>query len=114
MKNRFAVAHSCIANGWKRTLAVCLLLCALGPALSAKAQDRKGTIITFDVPGAGTTSSASASCQGGLNIKSKNYCFLMRNSLGRLRSLVVSFASVEHYMSASKPSRAPRRLTLWT
>jgi hypothetical protein len=57
MKNWFAFANSCIATGRKRTLAVCLLLCALGPAISAKAQDRKGTIITFDAPGAVAVSS---------------------------------------------------------
>jgi hypothetical protein len=58
MKNWFAFAYSCVATGPKRTLAVCLLLCALGPALSAKAQDFNGTIITFDAPGAGTLNSA--------------------------------------------------------
>ena len=56
MKNWFAVAHSPIATGRKRTLAGCLFLWALGLALSAQAK-AQGTIITFDAPGAGTVNS---------------------------------------------------------
>ncbi len=54
MTNRLAFAQFCSAAPRKGALALCLALCTLGLGLSAKAQDRKATIITFDAPGAGT------------------------------------------------------------
>jgi len=52
--NQVAFAQFCAAALRKGAQALCLTLCALGLGLSANAQDRKTTIITFDVPSAAT------------------------------------------------------------
>ena len=48
------VSRSWIGAPPKKVMAVCLPVCVLGLALSVKAQPSKGTIISIDVPGAGT------------------------------------------------------------
>ena len=54
MGNQLALAQFCAAAWRKGALALCLALGTLGLGLSAKAQGRKGAIITFDPPGTGT------------------------------------------------------------
>jgi len=56
MRNRFAFVQLRAAAGRKGALALCLGLFTLGLGHSAKAQNRKATIITFNAPGAGTGS----------------------------------------------------------
>jgi hypothetical protein len=52
MTNHIAFYQFCSAVRRKGALALCLALCMLGLGLSGSAQDRKPTIITFDVPAA--------------------------------------------------------------
>ena len=51
MREQLAFAQFGAAARRIGALALCLALCALGPGLSANAQDRQATIITFDAPG---------------------------------------------------------------
>lgn len=51
---RIAIGAAAPVARRKVVLALCLVLCALGPGLSANAQ--QGTFVTFDAPGAGTGS----------------------------------------------------------
>src|SRR5215472_15835806 len=54
MRSRFGFGQFGTPARRKTLLALSLVMCTLGLGLSAAAQERKATFITFDVPGAGT------------------------------------------------------------
>ena len=51
MRSRFAFAQFGAAARRRGGLGICLALCWLAQGLSANAQNRKATIVTFDPPG---------------------------------------------------------------